>query len=566
MPKGTWGGSRFAWPLLVILLIDATILIGEAGVAETINGFVTKIGSSTEFYVGESDIQTDGRTRCATESLDTNIYLPHGGLYPASTSRLFKLQTKPDLTSRRSVSCRNIPWSVGAHVEVMGLSSGSDQPLRATQITAFTVEIHQQFAQAATNGELEGATLLEEQLQIRRAEGGWTGTGWLDGYPLTIMPNTDVQTAPAGTEVSFRLFSSFGIPHWSAVKPKTTQLPFTPALFEPNSWAVYEASDLFNEKPVGGNPRGGERVLPGNSESIPVEGQVRLERVRLWPSQPNAREQEYITQFTPVVHLPDYTHRIPGTIAFDYKNANKGLRIIPDQAVQEFVFKLGSSLVPGYQRRLAGNDPTKINFRFYAVQGVKPRSNDEMSRADSMVLAWHKDLDRGVVALPDGMILVPDYMMARIGNEAQVATLLSCAIASVVQKQGFVTRRSRPWDNAADSNPDSIGYPIHGFIFYLLRDEQELRLGIRQMYLAGYDIRESPLAWAAAAGHPVSNPFVGSADKHPEIPWYAAYAFDYISRYYSDVDYGKLKRGEKEYAVFLDELRKADPEAFAEKK
>ena len=53
--------------------------------------------------------------------------------------------------------------------------------------------------------------------------------------------------------------------------------------------------------------------------------------------------------------------------------------------------------------------------------------------------------------------------------------------------------------------------------------------------------------------------------KHPgkEIPWYAAYAFNYISQYYKDVDYSKLKRGEAEYQQFLQELRKADPEAFA---
>ena len=52
--------------------------------------------------------------------------------------------------------------------------------------------------------------------------------------------------------------------------------------------------------------------------------------------------------------------------------------------------------------------------------------------------------------------------------------------------------------------------------------------------------------------------------KHPgkEIPWYAAYAFNYISQYYKDVDYSKLKRGEAEYQQFLQELRKADPEAF----
>ena len=102
--------------------------------------------------------------------------------------------------------------------------------------------------------------------------------------------------------------------------------------------------------------------------------------------------------------------------------------------------------------------------------------------------------------------------------------------------------------------------------FLTRQNEQSIRIGIRQMYLAGYDIREAPYAWAVAQGKPVSNPVIDSKEPDKEIPWYAAYAFDYISKYYRDVDYSKLKRGEREYQQFLQELRKADPEAFAPQK
>jgi hypothetical protein len=101
--------------------------------------------------------------------------------------------------------------------------------------------------------------------------------------------------------------------------------------------------------------------------------------------------------------------------------------------------------------------------------------------------------------------------------------------------------------------------------FLLWRDEQAIRIGIRQTYLAGYDIREAPFAWAAAIGKPFANPLRDSAQSATGVPWYSAYAFDYISRFYSDVDYSKLKRGEAEYAQFLKELRKVDPAAFEQK-
>ena len=84
------------------------------------------------------------------------------------------------------------------------------------------------------------------------------------------------------------------------------------------------------------------------------------------------------------------------------------------------------------------------------------------------------------------------------------------------------------------------------------------------MYLAGYDIREAPYAWTVAQGKPVANPVINAKHPDEQIPWYAAYAFDYISKYYRDVDYSKLKRGEREYQQFKEELRRVDPAAFTD--
>ena len=187
--------------------------------------------------------------------------------------------------------------------------------------------------------------------------------------------------------------------------------------------------------------------------------------------------------------------------------------------------------------------------------------------------AWsQKRLDAGAVAFPNGVILVPDYMLAKIGNEAQLAAILSDLITTVLQKQGYIGRDARTdmgtWSDFANfANSGTGNSPLYdpSDFFPLLRNEQTLRIGIRQMYLAGYDIREAPTAWAAAAGEP-TNPFTKTKRRPAPIPWYTSYSFDYISRFFSDVDYAKLKLGEKVYAQFLDELRKADPEAFEQKK
>ena len=83
------------------------------------------------------------------------------------------------------------------------------------------------------------------------------------------------------------------------------------------------------------------------------------------------------------------------------------------------------------------------------------------------------------------------------------------------------------------------------------------------MHLAGYDIRYAPFAWDMEKGERIKGPV---DEPHKGMMRNATYAFHYISQFYSDADYSKLKRGETEYAQFLDELRRADPAAFAQRK
>ncbi len=166
-----------------------------------------------------------------------------------------------------------------------------------------------------------------------------------------------------------------------------------------------------------------------------------------------------------------------------------------------------------------------------------------------------------ITALPDGQIYISDAALANLSNEAELGSLLSDSITSVLQKHAYIAQNARP---DAVINPDFQDFSR--FRMILAMHQQSLRVGIRQMYLAGYDIREAPFAWAVAQGKPVNNPVIDSKHPDKEIPWYAAYAFNYISQYYQNVDYSKLKRGRAEYQQFLKELRKSDPAAFEEKK
>jgi hypothetical protein len=273
------------------------------------------------------------------------------------------------------------------------------------------------------------------------------------------------------------------------------------------------------------------------------------------------KEKEFVARLAPLVHAPDYLRHLPGTIRLPGQSPAENLKILPARDVQEFVSDLGESVMPEYQRQLKEQDDTKIHFHFYVVQGERPVPDDAMSEVDGPLFPSRNGLNRGAVALPNGVIVLPDYMLARIGNAAQLASILSYAVTRVLQEQDFVSHNSSPGSTWSIV----VGPDYSWALFPLQRSEQALRIGIRQMYLAGYDIREVPFAWAAAAGKPVANPLADPAQFATAVPWYAAYVFDYISLYYSDVDYGKLKKGETEYAEFLSELRKAAPEAFEKK-
>lgn len=76
--------------------------------------------------------------------------------------------------------------------------------------------------------------------------------------------------------------------------------------------------------------------------------------------------------------------------------------------------------------------------------------------------------------------------------------------------------------------------------------------------------KHNPLVSASSDEWMWPGPGTDTEGTNPDIfPWYVVYGFAHINRYYPDVDYSKLKRGEKEYAQFLEDLRRSEPEAFA---
>ena len=496
---------------LLLTLLLATV----PSLAATADGFVTKIYSATAFEMGIWHVVLSATSRCEAVNLPAfkRAYSPWlGKLY-------YPFPSYSESMGDSSLPCRSVHLGVGSHVHLVGTVQADRQ-----FVTTKIVLVLQVSRQVLTSG-----AVLEETPKVwPSTQGRNDGILWLDGYPLGLTPQTKFLAAPATTALRFRIPLGTGILYvtHSHLHNLSTVPRFSADLLRDNVCSTYHAVRL-------------------------ADGAINASQFRLWPNQVDSKEEKYLNKYAAVIKPPNYARRIPGGITFKPMNWRKTntVEILPDLPLQEWVSTLGTSMVPKYQRNLPDADVTKVNFRFYVVYNFGSTLNAYLG----LINIGEPDYMSAVVAMPNGIILVPDTTLASLDNKAQMASLLSYAVTSVLQKQSYI---AWPYVVAARAGGGQKVY-IHSFLLW--QSEQKLRIGIRQMYLAGYDIREAPFAWAVAQDKPANNPVIDSKHPDKEIPWYAAYAFNYISQYYKDVDYSKLKRGRAEYQQFLQELYKADP-------
>jgi len=99
----------------------------------------------------------------------------------------------------------------------------------------------------------------------------------------------------------------------------------------------------------------------------------------------------------------------------------------PDSALQERVRQIGMRVVPKYQRDLPVDDPAKIPFRFYAVDGTNLRK---------------------AIFCGDGLVLLPMNTIQRLSSDGMLAAVLAEAVAGVLQEQAEKGRRFNRKDAA----------------------------------------------------------------------------------------------------------------------
>src|SRR5262249_50246029 len=160
-------------------------------------------------------------------------------------------------------------------------------------------------------------------------------------------------------------------------------------------------------------------------------------------------------------------------------------KVLPNREVQAYVNRLGQSLVPEYQRRLADTNPQKIPFRFVVV--VKKAFN--------------------AFSCPNGIVIINSGVFDVLENEAQLAAIIAHEIAHVTQEHMYREMQHHKKTHTAivlgSIVAAGMGYYTISDVLKLVNvamvngysrtlENQADRVGMEYMVEAGYDPRQAP--------------------------------------------------------------------------
>jgi Zn-dependent protease with chaperone function len=227
-------------------------------------------------------------------------------------------------------------------------------------------------------------------------------------------------------------------------------------------------------------------------------------------------------------------------------------KVLPNQEVQDYVSRLGQSLIPAYQRNLPDGDPNKIPFKF--------------------VVIMRKGFN--AAAYPNGVVIVHDDVFKLLENEAQLAAVLGHEIGHATQEHTYRqlqhNKKRRTALMIASLFATAMGFYAISNVLDLVNaamvngysrtmENQADRIGLQYMTDAGYDPRESPRVWKLVSkkhGSMPTNFFWSSHDSNAER---RSFQMLTIRNSLSNLDFSQLKKGGEEFQRIAELAYQANP-------
>lgn len=335
--------------------------------------------------------------------------------------------------------------------------------------------------------ELGGTAMIQQTPHLAKGPNGWAGSVHADARELIVDSSTQLKFLPESHDQNFANVST-------------------------NMFVAY----------VG---------------KIMLDGSIHLDRAAFWNNEVDPDELKMRQRDEPVFAAADASHKVTATLTM---GGGRPMTLAGSAELQRRVSAIGLTLVPDYQKSLAADDPTKVNFRFYVVHDKRKMILDAMN----------------------GTILVPDAVLNSVHNEAQLAALLSLAIAQVIEKQEYQSRHRRRFQQIGGwllTGVSAVPTPLsllalpaqiaNGTTYrkYLLAmSEQANRVGLEYTIAAGYDPREAPAAWKLTLQkHPEKS------EKQTEIGEFVQTELDTT---YWKTDFNGLRVGAEDFREWSKEL------------
>ncbi|HTW31766.1 MAG TPA: M48 family metalloprotease [Candidatus Sulfotelmatobacter sp.] len=221
-----------------------------------------------------------------------------------------------------------------------------------------------------------------------------------------------------------------------------------------------------------------------------------------------------------------------GTLSIDERQYN----LFPSTEAQEYLAKLGASLIPPHQRELPADSPHKMLFRFFLVD------------SDTVFVDTYAN----------GIVVVSARVFDLLDHEAQLAFLLSHQMAAIVEKHQWIASHYREGERAEielAGVASSLALPGMGLPFWFAEKgimngfarsllNQQDRIGIEYMVAAGYDPNESAEFWRTLERKHAKGHFWGNHD------WNLirrTYLESELVTHYANRDFSGLKRDSAEF-------------------
>jgi Peptidase family M48 len=345
------------------------------------------------------------------------------------------------------------------------------------------------------------AVLAEPPVGLVRAGNGWTGTLVADGQHIRVSPQT---------KVSFK----------TGDQPQKV-----PGSEEIDDGTV--AVDSFQYITAG-------MLMTYEGVRDTASGIILADRVEFARNEFEKGEQDLWTRSMVRFKSADFLTK-PGERSelgeLTVPDVGK-FKLVPNEQVQEYVSKVGKSLIPKYAISIAQTDPSRFRFQFYVVVNNEPNA----------------------FTLPNGVFVIYSGLFGILENEAQLAAVIGHEMAHVLQEHQWRDMHDRKILTTASGF--SVG---EAFGRRTLRDVESLtaaamrngytpeqenqadRVGLEYMVNAGYDPREAPKVWTAiakATGFKGKNSFYNTFDNHAPR---RSYLVNQIKSNYSELNFANLR-------------------------